>query len=255
MNNHRLRHGFARSFFSTMAAAASGSTPPLIFQKHPSVPSSNAPPTFEWASHAWYNLRLDALQASATLDDAQAELLVKAFEARRVTLPCPECRAHFIQDWAEAPFTLAHARSAAAAIAWVEDLKTKVDARIAKTVATAAAPDAASKHARASGAPAQSTSVASPTRSLRRGAAAPAANSSRAAASIVQSPAARRLVPAVVSAHRTPTIAAVRAARVPVRAATTASGDALQRNVAIASALQQTRANASGRRGCNCGRR
>ena len=256
-----------------MAAAASGA-PPLMFQKHPSVPTSNTPPTFEWATHGWYNLRLDALQASVTLDDAQAELLVKAFESRSVTLPCPDCRAHFIQEWAEAPFTLAHARSAPAAIAWVETFKAKVDAHVAKKIAATATQRGTGKHASATvqtvapvaapapparpsllhSRPLRGAQSAARTAPIPTAAPAPTAVVS---AKHVQPPAARRLTPAAVSAHRTPTILSVRAAaaRMPVRAATTAGGDAMQRNVAIASALQQTRANASGHRGCNCGRR
>lgn len=294
-----------------MAAASSGSggtsAPPLVFQKHPAVPTSNTPPIFEWATHGWYNLRLDALQASSTLNDAQAELLVKAFEARTVTLPCPECRAHYVQDWTESPFTLAHARSAPAAIAWVEDLKTKVDARVAAAsssssssssaaaggnagIAGIAAPPAikisgkapAVQHSRTSQIRAAHHSAAVRTREASTAAAsnavsthtapatrAPATRAPVAAAPFVHrtgigaslrarnAALAKRLVPSATAAHRTPTIAAVRAAaaKIPLRAATTAHGDAMQRNVAIASALQQTRANASGRRGCNCSRR
>jgi len=102
---------------------------------HPgvSVPSSNTPPIFEWAGPTWYTLRLAARQASEALDDAQAGLLVKFFEAQAVTLPCPECKSHYVRDWEEAPFTLEHARSVATASKWVEDLRTKIDVRAAQT--------------------------------------------------------------------------------------------------------------------------
>ena len=280
---------------SAPALVSSASTPALAFQKHPAVPTSNTPPIFEWAAHGWYNLRLDALQASSTLSDAQAELLVKAFEARKVTLPCPECRAHYAQDWTEAPFTLAHARSAAAAITWVEDLKAKIDARVAATPAAAAGASASAsastaasveikasapvphsrtsqmraaraQRARAAGA----ASAPAPALASSRPISAPAAASSSAATAALfmnrggigaalraRYASTKRIVPAATAAHRTPTVAAVRAAaaKVPLPAATTAHGDTMQRNVAIASALQQTRANASGHRGCNCGSR
>ena len=95
------------------------------------VPTSNAPPTWEWSRPSWYVLNLDALQASPDLDDYSAELLVKGMEARKITLPCPECRGHYVTDWDTFPFTLEHARSPDAAMAWVQALKDRVDARVA----------------------------------------------------------------------------------------------------------------------------
>ena len=114
-------------------------------QKVAIVPTSNAPPTWEWSKPSWYVLYLDALQASPDFNDTDAALLVAAFESRRITLPCPECRNHYANDWKTTPFTLAHARSPEAAVNWVQALKDRVDVRVAaeKAAEAAAAPKAA----------------------------------------------------------------------------------------------------------------
>ena len=108
-------------------------------QQVATVPTSNAPPTWEWAKPSWYVLYLDALQASPDLSEADAMLLTQTFEARKITLPCAECRGHYADDWATTPFTLEHARSTELATAWVQALKERVDARVAAERAAEAA--------------------------------------------------------------------------------------------------------------------
>jgi hypothetical protein len=187
-------------------------------QKHISVPSSNSPPIPEWASPYWYVIRASALQASDKLTEEEAALLVAAFESYKITLPCQECRGHYVSDWATWPFTLEHAKSSAAAMSWVEDVRVRTDKRVAEKIAAKAA--------------------AAPARAAPARAAPPPA----AAASAV----ARRTV--AVPARRSVTTSGPQRALHP-------AADAMQRNVAIQSALKETTANRAGPRGCNCGRR
>ena len=124
------------------------------------IPTSNSPPTWEWSKPEWYVLFLDALQARPDLTDAEVVLLVTCFEARKVTLPCPECRGHYASDWETWPFTAAHARSAEAATAWVQALKDRVDARVAaEKKAEAAAAAATARAQRVTTAPAPRLSL------------------------------------------------------------------------------------------------
>jgi hypothetical protein len=101
----------------------------LVRQKHATVPSSDSPPLPEWTAKYWYVIRAWALQAKESLDDDEAGLLVKSFEALSVTLPCQECRAHYKDDWAAEPYTVEHARDLVKSVKWVEDLRAKIDAR------------------------------------------------------------------------------------------------------------------------------
>ena len=101
----------------------------LVRQKHATVPSSDSPPLTEWTAKYWYVIRSWALQAKETLEDSEAELLVKSFEALSITLPCKECRAHYQEDWALDPYTIEHAKDLAKSVKWVEDLRAKIDAR------------------------------------------------------------------------------------------------------------------------------
>jgi hypothetical protein len=111
-------------------------------QIHSDVPTSNAPPMGEWARKFWYVLRVGALQAHASLDDAAAEELVGWFRGFKVTTPCPECRANYAKDWALTPFTLEHAKDTLKAIAWVEDLRARISASKAPHPAAAGKPAA-----------------------------------------------------------------------------------------------------------------
>ena len=99
-------------------------------QRHPSVPSSNQPPVAEWANSFWYMIRIGALQANAGLDDNAAAHIVNFMASMAVVIPCPDCRADYAKDWVLDPFTMAHAKSAERAVAWVEDLRRKVERHV-----------------------------------------------------------------------------------------------------------------------------
>jgi hypothetical protein len=101
-----------------------------VRQKHPSVPSSNQPPVQEWANSFWYMIRIAALQASPALDDNTAAHIVNFMASMAAVIPCPDCRRDFAKDWAEDPFTMAHAKSADQAMFWVEDLRRKVERHV-----------------------------------------------------------------------------------------------------------------------------
>jgi len=191
-------------------------------QKHISVPSSDSPQIYEWAGHYWYVLRASALQASETISDENAALLVQAFETYAVTLPCPECRAHYASDWAVHPYTATHARSALASMKWVEDLRLRIEGRKKAEQKSPAVP-----FARAYANPARASAILSQGRVGTPGTITPQA-------STIQ------------------TIQAKRAA-VELMKPMSAGGSAMKRQVAIQSALQQTAANKAGPRGCNCG--
>ena len=192
------------------------------------IPTSNAPPTWEWSKPSWYVLFLDALQASPDLNDGDAALLVHAFEARKITLPCGECRGHYATDWDTHPFTLEHARSAALATAWVQALKDRVDARVAAEKKAEAAAAAVPPR----GAAVQPRGAAVP-RSVQRG----GSTTNR-------------------FATRTPMVSAVRAAAATRLAAAHPAGTPVTRAHALQRALSDTAANRNGIvRGCRtCGR-
>ena len=116
-------------------------------QLHAMVPSSPAPPIPEWAGHFWYVLRCGALQARAEASDEDVTALVAWFHAFRVTTPCPDCRKHYADDWERWPFTADHAHDPVKAMAWVEDLRARIQGRkagassaVASASATATAP-------------------------------------------------------------------------------------------------------------------
>jgi hypothetical protein len=196
-------------------------------QRHIAVPSSNSPPINEWCHPFWYVLRAAALQASPKLTDAQAALLIAHFESYKVVTPCVECSTNYATDWETFPFTAAEARSADAAMRWVEDLRLRIEARrkplVAKALVVAAVPPPRAAVPPRAAPPARRAPAA-------RAVAAPAAPRAVAARPL---PAARALPPRALSS----------------------SGDARQRQLAIRSAMQETSANRAGPRGCNCGRR
>lgn len=99
-------------------------------QRHPSVPSSNQPPVSEWANSFWYMIRIAALQANVGLDDNAAAHIVNFMASMAVVIPCPDCRRDFAKDWVLDPFTMHHAKSAERAVAWVEDLRRKVERHV-----------------------------------------------------------------------------------------------------------------------------
>ena len=191
-----------------------------IRQTHACVPSSESPPVPEWACHAWYVMRMGALQATDKLTDEAAASLVSWFRGFETALPCAECRLQYVQDWEAEPFTTAHAHNTMAAMKWVEDLRIKIEGKAKTKKAAAAAP--------------------TPPR-VRLGSAA-----------------AKTPAPAAVATPRAVKPAAAAARPVvsgPLYAPKSVSGDAMQRQVAIKSALQQSAANRAGPRGCNCGGR
>ena len=116
-------------------------------QLHPSVPSSNEPPMYEWAAPYWYTLRCAALSAGPVYVDGagpadvpepvvdeeatarKAVRLVGFFEGFCVTTPCAECRAHYTADWAVLPFTTEHALDYRKAMQWTEALHERIEAR------------------------------------------------------------------------------------------------------------------------------
>jgi hypothetical protein len=210
-----------------------------IRQTHPSVPTSNSPPIPEWASHFWYAMRVGALQANDKLTDEEAASLVAWFQAFTVVLPCAECRAKYVLDWAAEPFTVVQAKDTVAAMKWVEDLRIKIEGQTKSTKAVAAAAPA----------PAPAPPAAPALRTARSAVAArqPLAKTPPAVVPAV----ARSVAPVRSAAVATPRAIA---APSPVYAKS-ASGDAMQRQVAIKSALQQSAANRAGPRGCNCGSR
>ena len=184
-------------------------------QRHIAVPTSNSPPINEWCHPFWYVLRTAALQASAKLTDAQVALLIAHFESYKVVTPCVECSGNYAQDWEAFPFTEAEARSADAAMHWVEDLRLRIEGR------RIALPAAATQHPRA------------------------------VVAAVAALP--RKLAVSAVPARPPPVPKA--ASRVLPARALSSSADARQRQLAIQSAMQETSANRAGPRGCNCGRK
>jgi hypothetical protein len=198
-----------------------------IRQTHPHVPSSDSPPIAEWSGHTWYVLRLAALQANDKLTNDQAAELVAFFKAFDLVLPCADCRAHYIADWAEHPFTADQAKSTAESMKWVEDLRIRIEARV-KPLATAAAP---------------ATSIAVQSRAVVMPPAPAVATNLNPRSAGLRSTQARAAVQRAVAVAVTPPLAR------------SASGDAMSRQVAIKSALQQSAANRAGPRGCNCGRK
>ena len=206
------------------------------------VPTSNAPPTWEWSRPSWYVLFLDALQASTGLSDADALLLVQAMEARKITLPCAECRAHYARDWEAWPFTLAHARSPDMAAQWVQALKDRVDARVEAEKKTQTAATAVEVGAGGGG------------RSRRQHpSAAATAVAHVAPATIAQTP-----TPKSRYGMRAPFASTVRAvASARLSAPQNVSGTPALRALAMRTALQDSAANRSGVvRGCrSCARK
>lgn len=113
-----------------MTDLAAPSVPNVGKSRHPAVPSSNAPPIPEWTTPYWYFIRCTGLQAHKGISDRAAQHLVNTMEALATTLPCPECRGHFEEDWADEPYTLEHARSTELSFAWVQGLKARTDHRV-----------------------------------------------------------------------------------------------------------------------------
>ncbi len=211
----------------------------LVRQKHATVPSSDSPPLPEWTSKYWYVLRAIALQAKNTLTDEEAELLAKTFEGFSVTLPCKECRAHFKEDWAAEPYTVEHAKDLVKSVKWVEDLRAKIDARTKQSEAVSETP--------ASNVQARKLVLQPPVRSVR---------------SILGNN------PRVTPVSTTPSLyrsGSVRDKSMSLRLNTsmirqvepvTSSNpttNALQRDMAVASAVVKTRSNRAGG-GCGCRR-
>lgn len=194
-------------------------------QRHPDVPSSNQPPIPEWAGHLWYMIRVAALQAREDLDDNTAAHLVNFMASLAVVTPCPKCRQHFAEDWADTPFTLLHAKSSVRAINWVEELHHKVDVRVRAEKAAAGAAAATSAATAAATAAVYSAPVA------HAAPVAPSIAMSRRGSGHVSTATSRRAVPGPIN---TPAM----------------------RPLAVRSALHVAQANHAGRHmGCNCAKR
>jgi len=160
-------------------------------------------------------LRTAALQAKADLSDADAALLISSFEAYKITLPCPKCRAHYVTDWVSFPFTLTEAKSPQLAMKWVEDLRIRIEVRV----------------------------------KAERDTEASAARAATAAATVRTRPSPSVLPPTAPTAAVAPL---AKPRRVAAPAAIPIRSDAATRQIAIQSAVQQTVKRPGG---CNCGRR
>jgi hypothetical protein len=193
----------------------------------------------EWAEHYWYVIRAVALQAHEELDDNSAAHLVNFMASMAVGMPCPECRDHFVEDWTEAPYTMAHAKSTTKSIQWVEDLRAKVDLRVAAKRRELGLPVGVPVGSGGGAGAAGAGSAGGGHHAGAHHAGAHHAGAHHAGAHHAAAPPAPSLVPSrVTSASRKPSL----------RGASTA----LQR-YAVTSAMHVTRANQDGRRmGCNC---
>lgn len=94
------------------------------------VPSSRYPLKTEWTRHYWYVLFASSMQASPELSDADADLLVCAFKALRITLCCPECKKHFAKHWELYPYTTEEARDPEKSMQWVHRLRQRIAAEV-----------------------------------------------------------------------------------------------------------------------------
>lgn len=204
------------------------------------VPTSDKPDMKEWTGHYWYVLRCGALQASPTLTTQQAADLVAWFKGFAISTPCPDCRAHFADDFVTYPFEETHARDPMQAMFWVEELRRRIEIRKAAYFKTAAAASATS---------------ATPTPHASVSAATPPSPPLSTPAPVLASASAPAPAPAVIpkSANNS------RHSVVPMLPRTNAAASAM-RKLAIQSAMQQTIANriaekAGVPRGCGCGKK
>ena len=219
-----------------------------IRQRHFSVPSSDSPPIPEWSNMFWYVLRVSALQASEKLTAEQVDHLIASFRSYQVTLPCPDCRNHYAQYWAEHPFTSEQAGSPVKAMAWVEDLRAAIEKSSkssSASTASAAEQSASAKELKPAVVAALAAIAAPPPK-------APAPQTAQLSAAVVHK--------GVVLRGGVPRASAVQNALSQQRMADAArtkpgQGDQMRQRLAIQSSLQQTAANRAGPRGCNCGRR
>ena len=85
----------------------------------------------------WYACRLAALQAKPTATDEEARRLCMYFESLMYVIPCVECRGHYTDYWNECPYTIDIARNTEQSVFWIEELRRRVDARIAEERRTA----------------------------------------------------------------------------------------------------------------------
>lgn len=113
----------------------------MAASRHPSVPSSNDPPMWEWTPPYWYVLRCGAAQvAREGWTTTDAERLSAWFQNTAVTLPCADCARHYDADWVTHPFRAdVEGVSPTAAAAWVEDLRARIATRKAAEEAAGAA--------------------------------------------------------------------------------------------------------------------
>lgn len=91
------------------------------------VPTCKSPPKREWTRHYWYVMFAAAMQASAGLSDEDVTLLVQSFSALRVTLCCPKCREHYKANFAACPYTAVEARDPEKSMAWVRNLRFRIE--------------------------------------------------------------------------------------------------------------------------------
>ena len=75
------------------------------------------------------------MQASPSLSDEDATLLVQSFCALRVTLCCPQCREHYKASFAACPYTVVEARDPEKSMAWVRNLRFRIEDSIRQRMA------------------------------------------------------------------------------------------------------------------------
>lgn len=205
-------------------------------------------------------IRAVALQASSDLDENSAAHIVNFMSSMAIALPCPECRAHFVEDWLDSPYTMAHATNTAASIDWVEQLSHKVDMRVAAKRRELGLPvlDGAGAGVGAGAGAGAVTGVGVGVGASSAAGFTPAiAARSFSTGPILSRPAAARRARAVMGGGGGGTGAAGAASAVARSMGVTGPvGDGASRALqqyAVKAAMHVTRANQSGRRmGCNC---
>ena len=222
------------------------------------VPTSDKPEMKEWTGHYWYVLRCGALQASVSLTDGQAVDLIAWFKGFAVTTPCPDCRAHFLADFALYPFEMKHAKDPMQAMFWVEELRRRIEQRKEAAITankkgtsnTALPPPATIDSSR----PPPIPVVAKPEFAVAAGVATANATPLSPSKAIQGAPSANLFGGRLVTLGGRHQVAA------PMLPRAASTGNSSMRKLAIQSAMQQTIANrvaekAGVPRGCGCGKK
>jgi hypothetical protein len=222
-------------------------------QTHPDVPTSDAPPIREWAGKYWYVITASALQARPSLTDDEARLLVSSMEALQITLPCSECRGHYVADWALYPFTAEHARDPELAMQWVAALNARIEAR--KSAAKMTSASSLMSTTSRVGASSTSSTAATTTTAVHRMRLTPAGAGAGARAVVGAGTGVRTGAGFGFGMGTRAGAGAGAGARAGVGER---SSTAMQRSLALRASLMETRANiaSGGTRGCtDCGKK